>query len=244
MPSQPGHFESVWNAFVLSGLEVDTEVAVAFLQYSLAPASKVPVQLRQAASALSEILKAGFSAKDIVVGGDSAGGNLTMQILRHLVEPHPEACHIALDEPLSAAVLVSPWLSSEYSSPSCLEYDSSDMLSRPIMRSLTAYATGNEEQSNSDDTSSWAKPLECRGAWIGKLNNVVKKIRMTVGEREILADQAKSLEKTIEAMKTGVQVTLESDPDAAHDFIIAEGILEQIGDATIRMKQWFKEELL
>lgn len=240
MPSQAGHFECVWNTFVLSGLESDTEVAVAFLQYSLAPASKVPVQLRQAASALSEVLKAGFSAKDVVIGGDSAGGNLTMQTLKHLVEPHPEACHIALDEPLSAAVLVSPWLSTEYSSSSCLEYDSSDMLSRAVMRSLTAYASGYEEQSNSDETNSWAKPLECRGAWIGRLHNAVRKIHMTVGGREILADQATSMAKAIEAMKTDVQVTLESDPNAAHDFIVAEGILEQVGDATIRMKQWFK----
>lgn len=243
MPSQAGHFECVWNSFVLSGLESDTEVAVAFLQYSLAPAAKVPVQLRQAASALSEILKAGFSAKDIVIAGDSAGGNLTMQTLRHLVEPHPEACHIALDEPLSAAILISPWLTSEYSSSSCLENDSIDMLSRSVMRSLTSYAAGYEEQSDLDDADSWAKPLECRGAWIGKLNSAVRKIHMTVGGKEILADQAKSLEKAIEAMKTGVQVTLESDPNAAHDFIVAEGILEQVGEATIRMKQWFKELL-
>ncbi|KAK4077430.1 uncharacterized protein Triagg1_3762 [Trichoderma aggressivum f. europaeum] len=240
MPSQAGHFECVWNVFVLSGLESDTEVAVAFLQYSLAPASKVPVQLFQAASALSEILKAGFSAKDIVIAGDSAGGNLTMQTLRHLAEPHPEACHIALDEPLSAAVLISPWLSSEYSSSSCLENDSSDMLSRSVMRSLTAYATGYEEQSDSDDADSWAKPLECRGAWIGKLNSAVRKIHMTVGGKEILADQARSMGKAIEATKTGVQVTLESHPNAAHDFIIAEAILEQVGEATIKMKQWFK----
>ncbi|KAL7953673.1 alpha/beta hydrolase fold domain-containing protein [Trichoderma compactum] len=243
MPSQAGHFECVWNSFVLSGLESDTEVAVAFLQYSLAPASKVPVQLRQAASALSEILKAGFSAKDIIIAGDSAGGNLTMQTLKHLVEPHPEACHIALDEPLSAAVLISPWLTSEYSSSSCLENDSSDMLSRSVMRSLTAYAAGYEELSDLEDADSWAKPLECGGAWIGKLNSAVRKIHMTVGGKEILADQAKSMEKAIEAMKTGVQVTLESDPNAAHDFIVAEGILEQVGEATIRMKQWFKELL-
>ncbi|EHK22593.1 uncharacterized protein TRIVIDRAFT_83938 [Trichoderma virens Gv29-8] len=240
MPSQPGHFECMWNTFILSGVESDTEVAVAFLQYSLAPASKAPVQLRQAASALSEILKAGFSAKDIVIGGDSAGGNLAMQVLHHLIEPHVDACRITLDEPLSAAVLVSPWLSLDYSSPSFLEYDSSDMLSRSIMRSLGLCSWDHEEQNNSDNNSSWAEPLECRGAWIGKLNNVVEKIHITVGEREILFDQAKSMHKAIEAMKTGVQVTLESDPNAAHDFIIAEGILEQIGEATIRMKQWYK----
>lgn len=240
MPAQPGHIECAWNAYVLSGVESDTEVAVAFLQYSLAPASKAPVQLRQAASALSEILKAGFSAKDIVVGGDSAGANLVVQLLHHIIEPHSEACRIALDEPLAAAFLVSPWLSCDVSSPSFLEHGGSDMLSVPIMRSLAADAWDREEQSSSDDQGSWAEPLEWRGAWLSKLNSAVKRIHITIGEREILVDEAKLMAKTVVAMKTGVQVTLESDPNAAHDFIVAEGILEEIGEATIRMKQWFK----
>ncbi|KAL7938355.1 alpha/beta hydrolase fold domain-containing protein [Trichoderma chlorosporum] len=240
MPAQAGHFESMWNTFVLSGVESDTEVAVAFLQYSLSPDAKAPVQLCQAASALSEILKAGFSAKDIVVGGDSAGGNLTMQILHHIIDPHPEACRIALDEPLSAAVLVSPWLTSDVSGSSFQEHGSNDMVSVSIMRFLGASASDDGGQKSSDDVGSWAEPLECKGAWMSKLDSVVKQIHITVGGREALADQSEVFVKTMDAMKTGVQVTLESDPKAAHDFIIAEGILEQIGEATIRMKEWFK----
>lgn len=46
--------------------------------------------------------------------------------------------------------------------------------------------------------------------------------------------------KTIEALKTEVQVTLDSNPNAGHDLIVAEGILERVGEATLEMKQWFK----
>ncbi|PTB70429.1 alpha/beta-hydrolase [Trichoderma citrinoviride] len=243
MSCQPGHIESVWNAFVLSGVESDTEVAVAFLQYSLTPDEKPPVQLRQAASALSELLKAGFSPRDIVVGGDSAGGNLTMQLLHHIIEPHPEASRLSLTEPLFAAALTSPWLSCEVSSPSFLEHDGDDMLSTAIMRSLAADAGYHEDQIVSDEGDSWAKPLECRGTWLSKLNSAVKRVHITIGEREILADQGRALAKNLEALKTGVEVTLWSNPNAGHDLIVAEGVLERIGEATIEMKQWFKELL-
>ncbi|RFU81124.1 alpha beta hydrolase fold [Trichoderma arundinaceum] len=240
MPSQVGHFECVWNTFILSGVESGTEVAVAFLQYSLAPTWKAPVQLRQAASALSEILNAGFSAKDIVIGGDSAGGNLTMQLLHHIVDPHAEACRISLQEPLAAAILVSPWLSSDFSSSSFIENETNDMLSKSIMSSLKADTWVREEESSSDGQSSWIEPLDWKGAWLNKVDSAVRKIHITVGEREVLSDQGKLMAKTITSLQTGVEVSLESDPKAAHDLIVAEGMLEQIGEATIRMKQWFK----
>ncbi|TFB03686.1 hypothetical protein CCMA1212_004836 [Trichoderma ghanense] len=243
MPSQPGHFECAWNAFVLSGVESDTEVAVAFLQYSLTPAAKAPVQLRQAASALCELLKAGFKPRDIVVGGDSAGGNVAMQLLHHIIEPHAEASRISLTEPLLAAFLVSPWLSCEVSSPSFLEHDGNDMLSIAIMRSLAVDAREHQEHIVSEEGGGWAEPLECQGAWLNKLDSAVKRLRITVGGREVLADQGKALAKTLEALKTGVQVTLECNPNAAHDLFVAEGILERIGEAAIEMKQWFKSLL-
>ncbi|KAM0248377.1 hypothetical protein ACHAQJ_009502 [Trichoderma viride] len=240
LPSVVGHFECVWNAYVLSGVESETEVAVAFLQYSLSPTWKPPVQLRQAASALSAIINAGFSAKDIVIGGDSAGGNMTVQLLHHIVDPHAEIDRVALQEPLSAAFLVSPWLGSDYSNASFLENDGNDMLSGYIMRALDKDVRVNGEETNLDDQGSWTDPIECRGTWLSKLGNATQKLHITVGEREILADQGKSLAKTVTALQTGVEVTLESDPNAAHDFIVVEGMVECIGEATIKMKHWFK----
>ncbi|EGR49836.1 uncharacterized protein TRIREDRAFT_106120 [Trichoderma reesei QM6a] len=240
MPGQPGHFECAWNAFVLSGVEMDTEVAVAFLQYSLAPAAKAPVQLRQAAFALSELLKAGFEPRDIAVGGDSAGGNVAMQLLHHIIEPHPEASRISLTEPLSAAFLVSPWLSREISSISFRKHDRNDMLSIAIMRSLAADARTHRYEIDSYRDDSWAEPLECLGTWLYGLNGAVKRLHIVVGEREVLADQIKALAKMLEVLKTEVQVTLQSYPNAGHDLFVAEGILGQIGEATIGMKQWFK----
>lgn len=245
LPGIAGHFECVWNSFVLSGVESETEVAVAFLQYSLAPTWRAPVQLRQAAAALSEIFNAGFSAKDIVVGGDSAGGNLTVQLLHHLIDPNAEVARIVLQEPLSAAFLISPWLGKDNSAASFRENDGHDMISMDILRSLDIDARPRREGTSAGGKSqgSWAEPFEWKGPWLSKLGSAVGKIYMTVGDREILADQGKLMAKTVTAMQTGVEVTLESNPKAAHDFLVVEGFFGHIGEETIKMKQWFKTVL-
>jgi acetyl esterase/lipase len=245
LPSIAGHFECVWNSYVLSGVESETEVAVAFLQYSLAPTWRAPVQLCQAAAALSAILDAGFSAKDIIVGGDSAGGNLTVQLLHHLVDPHAEAARIVLQEPLSAAFLISPWLGKDTSAASFRENDRHDMISVDILHSLEVEIRPCREGTSTDENGqdSWAEPFEWKGPWLSKLGSVVGKIYITVGDREILADQSKLMAKTVTSLQTGVEVTLESNPKAAHDFLVVEGLFGHIGEETIKMKQWFKAVL-
>lgn len=62
---------------------------IAILEYTLAPELVYPGQLSQAASALSYLLRS-RPASQIIVGGDSAGGNLTLALLAHLQTPHPD----------------------------------------------------------------------------------------------------------------------------------------------------------
>ncbi|KAL7917967.1 Alpha/Beta hydrolase protein [Trichoderma austrokoningii] len=245
LPSIAGHFECVWNSYVLSGVESETEVAVAFLQYSLAPTWRAPVQLRQAAAALSEILAAGFSAKDIIFGGDSAGGNLTVQLLHHLIDPHAEVARIVLQEPLSAAFLVSPWLGKDTSAASFREHNRHDMVSVDILHSLVNDIRPHRKGTGMNGISQdgWAEPFEWKGPWLGHLGSVIGKLYITIGDREILADHGKLMAKTVAAMQTGVEVTLESNPRAAHDFLVVEGLFGEIGEETIKMKQWFKAAL-
>lgn len=55
------------------------------------------------------ITECGFSPEDIVIGGDSAGGNLVLALTRYLVEARslPEADRIP--SPPGAILLISPW---------------------------------------------------------------------------------------------------------------------------------------
>lgn len=111
-----GHLEWCLQAYILANKEV--EVAVAVLQYTMCPAAQYPVHLQQASAALTHLLASGIDPGQIVVGGDSAGGNLTAQLLGHILHRHPNVGPVRLTKPLRAAFTVSPWVSTSTNTPS------------------------------------------------------------------------------------------------------------------------------
>lgn len=64
-----------------------------FLEYTLAPECAYPGQLAQATAALRHVLKTRHPSQ-VVIGGDSAGGNLTLAVLAHMQRPHPRVTPI------------------------------------------------------------------------------------------------------------------------------------------------------
>lgn len=60
------------------------KIRVLMVDYRLAPAHPFPAALNDCATAYQWLLKQGISAQDIVVAGDSAGGNLTITSLMKL----------------------------------------------------------------------------------------------------------------------------------------------------------------
>ena len=85
---------------------------VFMLGYRLAsnPGGAFPAALQDAVSAYAQLLKQGYAASDIVVSGDSAGGNLAIAFLRYLHE-HAGGEDSETGLPLPrAALLWSPWV--------------------------------------------------------------------------------------------------------------------------------------
>lgn len=69
--------------------------------YRLAPEHPYPAALEDACFCYQALLEKGFSANQITIAGDSAGGGLTLSLLLHL-----KAENMALP---SKAILISPW---------------------------------------------------------------------------------------------------------------------------------------
>jgi acetyl esterase/lipase len=92
------------------GLE-EADIAVAVMDYTLAPQGVYPAQLIEVALGVQYLFeKVKARPGNLLVGGDSAGGTLRAQLLTHLVRPHPKGVKIELEEPLVGAFLVSPWV--------------------------------------------------------------------------------------------------------------------------------------
>ena len=86
---------------------------IVVLEYTLAPASLYPTQMIQAVCAMKHLIEVQEAQpSDVVLYGESAGGNLVLSLLAHLKKPHPEAPPIDLGHcHFKAALLSSPWVS-------------------------------------------------------------------------------------------------------------------------------------
>lgn len=127
-PITGGHLDWCWNSYVAGGPGDKDDVAVAIVQYTLCPQARYPVQLRQVCAGLAMVLEKGISPSNIIVGGDSAGGNLTGQVIRHLSEPHPGIQPIGLSEPIAGAFMVSPLVDGRPDTQSFRDNHSVDMI--------------------------------------------------------------------------------------------------------------------
>lgn len=235
-----GHLEWCLRTYILADEKV--EVAVAVLQYTMCPAAQYPVQLQQASAALAHLLSSGIDPGQIVVGGDSAGGNLTAQLLGHILHPHPSVEPVRLAKPLRAAFTVSPWVSTSINTPSFRENKHIDMLSPEIsVRSCRTLLEGTGYEAEERMGLGWAMPVDTDDTWFDGLITATTALYVTVGRHEVLRDQGLVFADRIRRRNKDVQVTLEVGDNEAHDFILLEGMENIIGDATIRMRKWFSK---
>lgn len=84
-----------------ANLSRSTHMRVLMPEYRLAPEHPFPAGVKDALQAYGWLLEQGISEENIVVGGDSAGGGLTLSLLLALREAEAKMP--------SAAVLLAPW---------------------------------------------------------------------------------------------------------------------------------------
>ncbi|VUC25776.1 unnamed protein product [Clonostachys rosea] len=234
------YMEWNWRANITAGIETETEVAVAILEYSLAPGARYPTQLCQAASALAHLLSSGFSPKNIILGGDSAGGNLVGQLLAHLIWPHPDAVRIKLTEPLAGVFLVSPWLAKSTNDRSFAENGAIDMLSASFVNLVSGEVLGTDTAQKTDDWSSYAFPLNMTRPWIDKLDTLTNKMYLSVGYHEVLRDQCIQFVEEVRRTNSGLELDFDLQEKMAHDFILLECEEKRNGECVEAMKSWVK----
>ncbi|PWY74996.1 lipase/thioesterase family protein [Aspergillus heteromorphus CBS 117.55] len=113
LPANTGYF-NFFTKLIAATASSNKSLAVFTLTYTLAPQATYPTQIRQAVSALRHVLDhAHHPPASILLGGDSAGGNLVGAVLSHLAHPHPLIAPVPLSAPLRGAIMIAPWTSME-----------------------------------------------------------------------------------------------------------------------------------
>ena len=195
---------------------------VIFLEYTLAPESEYPGQLAQAARALEVLLnEQHLRPSQIILGGDSAGGNLVLALLAHLHHPAPGVSRISgfgeagEKEQFRCVFLLSPWVTTSLSAASFRENASRDYLHRAAVRMFLDFWRPREEDV-------WADILRAEKDFWATLP--VARMVVTVGDSEVFRDDVKAMAQKCGA-GIGDRLTFEVLPREIHVQAVVDRVL-------------------
>jgi monoterpene epsilon-lactone hydrolase len=183
------------HAEMAAGISERSGRRVVGIDYCLAPEHPYPAALQDALAAFRALLDSGVSPSEIVLTGDSAGGNLALALqlaLRDRGEPQAKA-----------AVLFSPWLDLAARRPSCHRADRLDYGQTSF---LLRHAKDFAGQLPLEDPRLSLIDAELRG---------LAPVFVLVGGAERLLDEGSELVER--ATRSGVSATLWVAPDMPHN---------------------------
>jgi len=162
----------------------DIELGIAFLSYSLAPMAKFPTPLKQASLAIEFLWKSGVRPENLYLAGDSAGGNLALQVLSHMLHPKDGIPAIRPAAPLRGVYLMSPMASFTVEAQSITEFDGIDYMPKRFLQHvgsqiLAAFPTAD---------AAFAEPAKAPSTWFAGVNDLFERMLITAGATESMRD--------------------------------------------------------
>lgn len=183
------------HADLIARLALASGVAVLAVEYRLAPEHPFPAQREDALAVWDALVAGGTRPEHVALAGDSAGGNLALELQLALRDRGgPQA---------AAAVLMSPWADLRMSGDSYADNDPYDFGTRA---ELVVHARAFAGETPLDDPR--ISPVCAR------LDGLAP-VLVSVGEVEIPRDDVLALAARLEA--AGVDVTLHEAKDMPHN---------------------------
>ncbi len=167
------------------------------VDYSLTPDAVFPVALDQSVAVYQWLLANGFQAGDIAFGGDSAGGNMTLAVMKRLQQRQ-------LSLPF-AGFCISPWADLTHSGESWQSNRRADVMIPPNLLENAAVVYANGEPA--DDPLISPVFADMHG---------LPPLYVIAGATEILVDDANRIAQ--QAQDCGVKVEKKIWPKVPHAF--------------------------
>ncbi|RDB17506.1 putative steryl acetyl hydrolase mug81 [Hypsizygus marmoreus] len=214
------------------------DVGIAILQYSLVPTATFPTQLKQAVVAVQHLLSKGVQPQNIQLTGDSAGGNLVLQLISHILHPVPDVPTLTLSSSFRGAYLMSPWVSLTSQAKSMFANDSSDILSPGCLlywgRAVVAGVPESQIQ--------YLEAIKAPAGWFDGIDKVVERLLITAGDAECLRDDIVVVtEKLVKLYKKDGTVRFMLQKYGVHNdpFFNFSTPGQKPGEVTPTILQWF-----
>lgn len=210
------------HGYLIQNLSRASGMRVLAINYRLAPEHPFPAAIDDAVGSYRWLLKQGYKPEHMAIGGDSAGGGLTLASLVSLRDA---------GDPLPAAALcISPWTDLTGKADSLRTRRHLDpMIDPDSLYKLVGYYLGK-----TDPTHPLASPLFAELAGLPPL-------LIQVGEREVLYDDAVELAK--KASAAGLEVTLEEAANMFHVWHAYAPMLDEAQQAVDRAGRYLRGKL-
>ena len=161
------------------------------LAYTLAPHASYPTQLREGVALIHNLLTVqNLSPENISIGGDSAGGNLALGVLSHILHPHPEIPPLDLKGGrLGGMVLIAPWASFDHDWPSVRDNAGKDVVGTgPSDVWSKAFLGGAKRDVYNEPLS-----LPESEGWFDGMEGAVREVFVAAGADEMLKSAVEEL---------------------------------------------------
>jgi epsilon-lactone hydrolase len=204
---------------LLARMSAATGARVLAIDYRLAPEHPFPAAVEDAVAGYRWLLSTGIDPEQVVIGGDSAGGGLTVATLVALKD--------AGERLPSGAVYISPWTDMVLTGESLISKAEADPMitTDGIERVRDAYV------GSADPRTPLASPI------YADLSGLPAML-IQVGENEVLLSDSTRLAERAEA--AGVNVTLEVWPDMFHVWHFFAEMLPEGQQAIERIGEWVR----
>jgi monoterpene epsilon-lactone hydrolase len=192
------------------------------LDYRLAPEHPHPAAVEDGVAAYRWLLDRGTESANIVIGGDSAGGGLTVAIALKLRDE-------GLPQP-AGLVPISPWIDLEATGASMESKAEVDLLvDRDSLKLMTDMFLAGQ-----DANDPLAAPLHADLTGLAPMY-------IQVGGDETLLDDSTRL--AANAATAGLDVRLDCFPEMQHVFQMAVGNVPEADDAVARAASWMSDHM-
>lgn len=177
-------------------------VAALMIAYTLAPEATHPTQLRQGVAVLLHLIHdCGRSPSSIFLLGDSAGGNMALSILSHVLHPHPQVPALSLKQPFGGMLLFSPWTVFHTNYQSLETNKTLDMLTPLCLRRASAMFLGKSNPADPESDpgpvsgDAWTEASHNAASWWHGSHHVVSNMFVWSGGVEVFRDPIRELKQ-------------------------------------------------
>ena len=223
-----------YHSFVRDFCDMEESITVVLLDYKTAPEYKYPVQLDEAEDIWNELtVIQGYRPENIIIGGDSSGGNLALALLLKIRDKGKKMP--------GGAFLLSPWTDMTMSGKSYIRNYQKDV---EIGERKAALTEEKRKMLMDSDIYSFIGDADRKSPYLSPLFASYEgfpPMFFAVGDSEMLLDDTLGVVKKLE--KADIPVICDRKPDMFHSYVLYKNMMPESKESFIKIKNFVRENL-